>query len=241
MGKDEIIAINSGDVKHEFLKEEMFHILRELGGFLELDHGTLESDNPGCHFELKSGVHSDSFMDFSKVLQHENLRKIIARQLVNKYQNTNRVTANLNWNSPNCVAGIPNGATLLGKDVAEILLARKMELIKQSDGSIVMNSVLKLNDVLLFVEDVCTKGTALNESVNALYNGNPSGMVVPFVLTIVNRGGLNQIQTDKGFVYNVISLFSVKFNEWNKDDCYPCSRDSKCIKPKEMRELNLVT
>lgn len=240
MSKDEIIAIKYATVDWELSKEEMFHILKELDGYLEFDYGALENGNPGHHFELKSGIHSDSFIDSSTVLQYENLRRIIARQLVNKYQRVDKVTANLNWDSPNCVAGIPNGAKLLGENVSDIFKARKMDLIKQ-DGNIVMNSVLKLNDTLLFVEDICTKGTALNESVNALYEGNSSGTVVPFVLTIVNRGGLNQIQTNKGFVFDIVSLYSVNsFNEWDKDDCELCRMGSESIKPKEMRENNLA-
>ncbi len=240
MSKEEIIAIKPDDVGHELLKEEMFHILRKLGGYLEFDYGTLENRNPERHFELRSGVHSDLFLDFSAVFQYENLRKIIAKQLVDKYRNSNRSKYNLDWINPTCVAGIPNGAKLLGKDVADILEARKIDFVKQ-DGNIKMKSMLGLHDTLLFVEDICTKGTALKKAVNVARKNNNSGRVLPLVLTIVNRGRLNQVRIDGGFVFQIISLYSIKFNEWDRDDCELCRMSSESIKSNEIKRVNLAT
>ena len=239
MDKDQLIAIDPDDVDRELSKIEMFHILRELGGYLEFNHGTLEDGKPEDHFELKSGLHSDLFINSKVVLQHENLRKMIAKQLVDKYQSLSKSQYNLDWSSPTCVAGIPNGAKLLGEDVADIFGARKVDLVKK-DGKIKMISTLEVYDTLLFVEDICTKGTALKESENAAMKGDTSCRVLPFVLAIVNRGGLKKIRANSGFIFNIAPLYSIKANEWDEKDCYPCRMRSKSIKPKEIREVNLA-
>lgn len=234
MDKEEIIAIDPDDVEHELSKIEIIHLFKELGGYLEFDYGTLENGNPDDHYKLKSekGVElcSDIFFDSKAVLRYENIRKIFAKQLVNK--NQDKAQSNLDWGNPTCVAGIPTGATLLGEDVADILKARKIDLVKQN-GNIEMKSTLELNETLLFVEDICKRGTAPKESENAVMENNPSGIILPFVLVIINRGRLSKIRADSGFIFNIISLCSVKTNEWDKYDCELCRMGSKRIKPNE--------
>lgn len=239
MNRDQLIAVDPDDVDWQS-GGEIFYMLKKFDGYLGFDYsGALKSGNPGHHFELKSGLHSDVFLDFNTVLQYKNLRKIIAMQLVREYKKSLYESHNFSWSDPacvvgvpTCVAGIPNGATLLGEDVADIFGARKISIIKKN-GKIIMASALELFNTLLFVEDVFTKGTALNESINAVMsdrNGN-LGRILPFILTIVNRGRLSNIKTNIGFI-NVISLCSIKANEWDKDDCELCKMGSKTIKPK---------
>jgi len=235
MDGSQFIAIHPNDVNQKLSKEEIVYLFKELGGYWEYDYGALESGKPGYHAELKSGLCSDVFIDSKAVLQYENLRRIIAKQLADKYENSDRSQYNLDWSSPTCVAGIPKGAKLLGGNVADIFGARVIDLVKQ-DGNIKMNSALELHDTLLFVEDICTKGTALIESVNAVMKKNYSGRILPFVLTIVNRGELDKIRTDSGFVFSIISLCSIKANEWDESDCELCRCGSIRIKPKEKPE-----
>lgn len=184
--------------------------------------------------ELRSGLHSDTFIYAEAVLQYNNLRRIIARRLVNKYHSSDKISS-IDRTSLNCVSGIPNGATLLGEDVAEILKVRNIKLGKQ-DGKIKIRPslFLKNSDALLLVEDICTTGSGVIETGTVVMTASGSGRVLPVVLIVVNRGGVSQIKISNEINLERIYLYSDDSSkEWNEGNCELCRRDSEPIKPKE--------
>jgi len=226
--KDELLRLDPDCIKSRLKGFEILYLYKIFDGYWKCPDGEI----PKYHAQLKSGVCSDSFLNSKVILKHENIRKIIAKQLMYKYLNVKRAQHTLDWGKPTHIGGIPNGAKELGDNVADIWNdVEKADLVKQK-GIIKMNSILGDSDKLLLVEDVFTKGTASLEAIKSSFKSIGSGRVLPFILSIVNRGGLRQIQTMQsgGFVFNIISLHSIKANEWESSKCPFCEAGSKSIK-----------
>jgi orotate phosphoribosyltransferase len=235
MKRDELLALDPEAVNRILTKEEILHIFSELGGFWGYDYEAGRNGRPGFHALLKSRRHSDGFINSKVVLCHGNIRKIFAKQVALKF-------SELGLPRPHFVAGIPEGATELGKDVAEMLgsEAAEMEKIVEGDKKVIkMRTNIKPEQQLLLVEDFCTRGTGFTEAVRDINSitHNPSP-VMPYEIVIINRGGLKEIDIEDIGTYAIIPLAEHRINDWDpeSEECPLCKLASRAIKPKDPLE-----
>lgn len=227
MDKDELLNLNPNNVDRELLPDEIFHIFKALNALWLYDYEAAKEGKVGLHAKLKSGNCSDGFLNSKIVLQHDNLRKILAQQMVMKFNG-------MNWSKPTHIAGIPDGATKLGEDVADIMGVKRAEMVKEN-GKIKMVTQLQHGETILFVEDFCTKATGFKEAVMCIKDSN---IIMPFELVVVNRGGLKYVNMHISVHgnYKIVSLAEHRINDWKPSECPLCKTDSKRIKPKEPEE-----
>ncbi len=225
MSKSELLALDKLDVN--LSKEDLLHIFNVFKGFWSYDRVAAEEGRVGLHAELKSKMCSDGFFYSKTVLQYNNLRRIIAKNLVRIYNDSG-------LQRPDYVAGIPKGATELGNDVAEILGAKNLNLIKDKQGRIVVmekRNQASPNGTLLLVEDFTTTGTGFKETVCEIKGRYPAIDILPVELVILNRGAIEYILVKKYGSFNVLALVKHWINSWDPP-CELCKIGSKRIKPK---------
>jgi orotate phosphoribosyltransferase len=235
MGRDDILNLEPGSVNRRLTKEEILHIFNELGGFWAYDYEAGREGRPGFHALLKSKRHSDGFINSKVVLCHPNVRRIFANQVALRFNE-------LGLPKPDFVAGIPTGATGLGRDVAEILGSEAAEMEKTVEGDrkvIRMRTRIEPEQKLLLVEDFCTKGTGFSEAVRDIISiSNSPSAIIPHEIVIINRGGLREIDIEGIGTYAITPLAEHRINDWDpeKGECPLCKSGSRAIKPKDPLE-----
>lgn len=216
-------------------KEEFIYIAESSGAFWKYNYEVAKKGKAGLHTLLKSGLHSDGFFYSKILLELQNVRKIMARQLVMLFDQLGIV-------KPDWVIGIPDGATELGEEVAA-LLGVKYAVMKKVDSRIVLESSIAADETVLIIEDFCTKGTGLIETVIEILTKQPRAKILPYVLYLLNRGGLTEIEIpaektgDEKLILKVVPLVDHKINDWEPPVCPLCNDyDSEAIKPKATAE-----
>jgi orotate phosphoribosyltransferase len=230
MGRDELLELDPSKVVRRLRRNEVLHIFREFGGFWSYNYKAAEEGIPGLHAELKSGRHSDGFINSHVVLCNPNICRIMAKQLVYRFEK-------LKIPKPVYVAGIPVGATNLGKEVAK-LIGVKPAMMEKEEGKIELISRIRPEETLLLVEDFCTRGTGLKEAVNDILSKQPQAIIQSFELVIINRGGLRKIKIGGLESFKVVAAVTHRINDWEPEECPLCSEKykSKAIKPKVSEE-----
>lgn len=209
-------------------EEEVVYIATTLGAFWAYNYQALKEGKPGLHAELKSGLHSDGFFNSKILLESWNMRVIMADQIAFHFKQ-------LGTTKPDWVAGIPDGAKEIGKEVARILDAKEAEM-KKEDGRIALVSSIGADETLLLIEDFCTKGTGFKEAVRDILSKQPQVKILPVEMVIINRGGLKEIVIEGVGGFKIVPVVEHQVQEWKPEDCPLCEKGSKPIKPKATDE-----
>ncbi len=234
MEKDHLLGLHPdsftrpGDPSRLLTEKEVVYIATTLGAFWAYNYKALKKGKPGLHAELKSGLHSDGFFISKILLESWNMRVIMGDQIVLRLKQSGIAR-------PDWVAGIPDGATELGKEVAQALGAKE-SLMKKEDGKIVLISSIGAGESLLLVEDFCTQGTGFKEAVGDIIAKQPKVRILPFEFVIINRGGLKEIAIDGLGVFKIVPVAEHRVQDWSPEDCPLCKVGSKPIKPKATDE-----
>ncbi len=230
-----LLTLDPKFVRRSLTAEEVLYIAKTLDAFWQYDYFAAQQRRFGLHALLKSGLHSDGFFVSKILLEHENIRSIMARQIIMRLED-----ANIAW--PDYIAGIPDGATLLGERVAWILGVPEAKM-KKIDGRITLATEVPDGATLLFIEDFCTRGTGFTEAVLEVKKKNPC---VEFVLcdpVIINRGGLKTVSIDGIGDFEILPVVEHRIQDWDPNvNCPLCDMGSQAIKPKASDEnWRLVT
>jgi orotate phosphoribosyltransferase len=78
---------------------------------------------------------------------------------------------------------------------------------------------------VLLCEDVLTTGGSVDLTIEAVKEA--AGIVLPFILVLVNRSGLPEVGGRK-----IISLIDHTLPMWEPEDCPLCKQGSEAIRPK---------
>ena len=231
MKKLDLLKLHADDIGNRRLETaEFMHIAATLGAWWKYDYDAAEEGKVGMHAELKSGKHSDIFFVSKILLEPENIRQIIAKQMVMI------ISENIPINMIDYIVGVPDGATKLGEDISKIIGIETIKMEK-IDGRISLVSPIKAGKFALPIEDSCTQGTGLIEAVKAIIHAQPGIAILPYNPVILNRGGLKDISIEKVGTFKVLPVI-----EWQAWDCDPtyycplCEIGSIAIKPKASDE-----
>ena len=239
MAKDELLGLHPDSLKRPgsirlLTEEEVVYTAETLGAFWKYDYEAAKLGRVGMHAILKSELHSDGFFVSRILLQYPNIRIIMADQQVMRFKELG--TPNPDW-----VAGIPDGATELGKEVAELLGVKSAEM-KKDGGRIALVSYVVAGETLLLVEDFCTRGTGFTEAVLDILSKQSAVTIMPYELFIINRGGLSEIEIpaektgSSKIVAKIVPVVNYRVNDWETVDCPLCKIGSRPIKPKATDE-----
>lgn len=228
INKEELLNLVPDKINRLLTEEEIVYIAKTLNSYWEYDYEAAKQGRVGKHAELKSLRHSDGFFVSRILLEPQNIRTIMAYQLMLKFNQ-------LGISRPDWVAGIPDGATLLGQDVAKLMCANNAEM-KKEDSRISMISTMAPNETLILVEDFCTRGTGLKEAVTDIVSKQPKINILPYELVIINRGGLSEISVENIGIFKIVAVATHRVNDWDSSECPLCKTGSIPIKPKATDE-----
>lgn len=226
LDKPALLALDPNAVDERLRPEEVIHMATELGAFWSYHYDRIAA-KPGLHALLKSGLHSDGFFVSRILLASENIRRVMAEQMVKRL-----VVADIE--RPTHVAGIPDGATLLGEAVAQIFDRPHLKLEKV-EGKIVLAEPVPPRAQVLLVEDFCTRGTGFAEAVLAILSSplrDPTANIVRINPVIINRGGLEVVSVEGHGDFPVLSVVNRRIQDWAAAECPLCQAGSEPIKPK---------
>lgn len=228
MTKEELIALDPLRVNRLLSEKEIVYMAKTLDAYWGYNYEAAKQGRLGMHAILKSKLHSDGFFASWLMLQYPNIRKIVANQLVLRFNQ-------LGISKPDWVAGIPDGATELGENVAQIMEVRNAKMRKEN-GRIVLVSSIGPKESVLLVEDFCTRGTGFKEAVMNIKSKQPHLKILPYELVILNRGVLKEIEIEGAGSFKIVPLAEHRVNDWEPKECPLCKMGSIPIKPKATDE-----
>ncbi len=228
MNDTELRGLNPRDVRQLLAPDEVIHIAKTLGAFWCYDYEAAKIGKVGKHALLKSGQHSDGFF-FSKILlEPENIRHIFARQMA-------ALIMNLHVGTPQFIAGVPDGATALGQDIAQVLRTQNAAMLK-INGEITLLTHITKDKSVLVVEDFCTWATGFREAVEEIrLNASFPCNILPYSLVIINRGGMKSFFCS-GQKFTIVPIVEKRIQDWVPEKCPLCALGSVPVKPKATDE-----
>jgi orotate phosphoribosyltransferase len=173
------------------------------------------------HFLLKSGRHSDRYLEKFAVLQYPSLAVEIGRRLADE----------LAPHDPTMVVGPTTGGVLLAFETArqlEAVLGRQVrgvfaEPMERGRRALRRGWPVTGEDRVVLVDDILTTGTSLHETISAVRaaGGEPLAAAV-----IVDRSSQ---PLDLGFP--VASLGRIEIESWTAEECALCAAGEPLVKP----------
>lgn len=228
LDRDGILALDPNAVDRRLTAEELIHMAKQLDAFWAYNYEAAAAGRLGHHALLKSLLHSDGFFISRILLKPENVRRIMAMQMVMLLKASGLPL-------PTHVAGIPDGATELGEMVNEILGTKYVKLEK-IDGKIVLVDEVPADAILWLIEDFCTRGTGFAETVAAVLESafySPKAWVLPVNTVLLNRGGLKDVSVPGHGNFPVMAVVEHRINDWDSaKGCPLCDKGSTAMKPK---------
>jgi orotate phosphoribosyltransferase len=182
------------------------------------------------HAELTSGNHSTGFFNSEIVMQDP----MLVADAMDDVRHL-MVKAGCTMLMPDRVVGPAMGAITLAHSLAlAISIARRSPCLRaytepvEEGGKkrmIFKKTNIKAGEYVLLVEDVVTTGTSFGLAEEAVLE--KGGIVLPFVVTLVNRSGLIEVNGKK-----IIALINKPMPMWEPHECPLCKQGSVALRPK---------
>jgi orotate phosphoribosyltransferase len=173
------------------------------------------------HFLLKSGRHSDRYLEKFAVLQYPALAVEIGR----------RLAASLIDHDPTLVVGPTTGGALLAAETArqlEAALGRTVrgvfaEPMERGTRALRRGWPVTGADRVVLVDDILTTGASLAETVRAV----GAAGATPLVASVIVDRSTGPVEVG----CPILSLGRIVISSWRPDECPACQRGEPILKP----------
>lgn len=165
------------------------------------------------HFLLASGLHSDTYVQCAKVMEHPAEAEKLCRELADRWKGT----------KIDVVAGPAYGGILPAYELARHLGVRAIYFERGTGGKFELRRGFEIaKDRVLVAEDVITTGGSAKEVVDLVKH---MGGEVAGVTSFVYRGA------GKAFDDEYRYLLGIQPPTWKPDDCPHCRSGLTAVKP----------
>jgi orotate phosphoribosyltransferase len=202
-----------------------------------------DNNNMRPHALLAGGEHSGGFFNSRTIIAVDQLMRDAASDLVDLFVANSGDIAVVDR-----VVGPQTGATKLAEFIAEEIEHRRTlscfwsspAKSGEGDGKRMIfdnpDSTARQGECILLCEDVRTTGGSINLTANACIKRG--GIIMPFVLMLVDRSGLPPTDNPK-----VIALITRAMPKWKPAECPYCRLpfESKAVRPKDNWDLLTTT
>jgi orotate phosphoribosyltransferase len=173
------------------------------------------------HFLLKSGRHSDRYLEKFAVLQYPALAVEIGR----------RLAASLIDRDPTLVVGPTTGGALLAAETArqlEAALGRTVrgvfaEPMERGTRALRRGWPIADSERVVLVDDILTTGASLAETVSAVRTAGAT----PLVASVIVDRSTGPVEIG----CPIQSLGRIEIASWAADECPACARGEPIVKP----------
>lgn len=188
------------------------------------------------HALLTSGQHSNGFFNSRLVIPDEPLLREAASDLLELFVQQGGDVSKVKG-----VVGPQTGATKLAEFLKEDIggncfSASPAKNETAGQKSMVFNDEdLKLlpGKAILLCEDVLTTGGSVDLAADSVTQAG--GIILPFILVLVNRSGLTEVSGKK-----IIALIDHAMPMWAPDECPLCNQGSTALRPKDKDSWKLL-
>jgi len=158
------------------------------------------------HFQLTSGLHSDTYVQCARVLEYPKLTTQLAKEMVA------RLPEDL---SADLVIAPAVGGIIIGFAVAQAM-GQRFIFSERQEGTMVLRRAFYIpaNARVLVVEDVVTTGGSVQEVIDIV---EANGAHVVGVSSLIDRGG------DLAFDADYYPLLAMKVESWDPSECAQCA------------------
>ncbi|MBX4199100.1 hypothetical protein KW800_02375 [Candidatus Parcubacteria bacterium] len=178
-----------------------------------------------------SGMHSNGFFDAEQVLEDATLVSQATQELLNLLRGHD-----LDHRVIDCVVGPAMGAVSLAHDLSRHVTNRRglpvcrnvyaeKEIVNGEPAMAFKRRSVRKGECVLIVEDVITSGGSVEVMAEAV--SRAGALVVPFVASLVNRSGLEEVGGKQ-----IVSLVNYPMPRWKPEECPLCKQNSEAIWPK---------
>jgi len=165
------------------------------------------------HFLLASGLHSDTYVQCAKVLEHPREAELLCRELAFRWQGT----------AIDVVAGPAYGGILPAYELARQLGCRAVFFERGGSGKFELRRGFAIaSDRVLVAEDVITTGGSAKEVVDL---AKEIGARIVGVASFVYRG------VGKAFEEDYRYLLGIEPPTWKPVECPLCRQGDPAVKP----------
>jgi len=200
------------------MKENKFTELLKSLGALWLHRG-----GKAPHALLTSGMHSNGYVNMTKVVERPDAAAEFCKALVGKLALKN---------PPDLVIGSAMGAITIAYQVASLFggKTRAAYTEKEDDGMALKRFEVARGEKALVVEDVMTSGGTTVKTIEALLKAGVQALPVCGVL--VNRSGSDKLSAG-GREFKIASVVSLEIAAWDSAACPLCKSGSEALRPKQ--------
>lgn len=179
------------------------------------------------HVELRSGKHSDGFIDTLQYLSPIRFLSSAAGILADRIGLSPGIRGKVDWVFGSPMAGIPF-ATVVGQMIGagSIGFTEKVD-----DKNLFCRFDLPSGSRVLEIEEMTTSGATPQRAIDAILKKNPTAEVLGVVGAFLIRCDRNPLDLPGRTLVPVISLpeLGVVFNEWDVSECPLCREGSRPI------------
>ncbi|MDI6840626.1 MAG: orotate phosphoribosyltransferase [bacterium] len=166
------------------------------------------------HFELTSGLHSGTYFEKFRLLEHPELTALVCEQICTAFKDTAFTT----------VAGPTTGGVIIAYEVAKQLKKRCIFAEKSGEGREFLRGFqVTQGEQVLVVDDVLTTGGSIIQTISAIQRRN--GVVVG-VGVIVDRS-----EQKPNFAVPLFAVYKSPTKNFLPDNCPLCKKNIKLTKP----------
>lgn len=214
--------------KNELIQEYWIKIYQMLGALW------IHDGNPKRpHALLTAGDHSNGFFNSRLVIPSDELMGEAVLDLLELFAVNGGDIEMVNG-----ITGPQTGATKLANFIStQITTYTRRECfyaspakseIEGKKSMVFSNEELELlpGQTVLLCEDVITTGGSIELTEMAIFKAE--GIILPYILTLVNRSGLTEVHGRK-----IIALINQPMPKWEKEDCPLCQEGSEAIPAKD--------
>ena len=176
-------------------------------------HGALRTG----HFNLSSGLHSDTYAQCALILQWPGIAERLGHELGSRFAGE----------SPSVVLGPAMGGLIIGHEVARYLGVRSV-FAERVDGAMTLRRgfTIEPSDRVLICEDVVTTGRSPREAFD---------VVAQTGADIVGLGSVIDRSSGVSFGVRFESLLKLDVAVWEPQDCPLCARGEELTSPGSRR------
>ncbi len=225
MNREEILALDPGNVPHKMTRQQVEHIFAQLEAFWKHD-----GDFTKPHVKLTSGNHSNGYINCRAVLEHENLRLIMASQILFELRIRKIVTLET-WSPENWVIGSDTSATKLAGSIAKILGCRHGVLKKGPDKEQIWEGqIIKRGELVLHIEELMTTAFTAKRVRKGIKAGNSHPVEFVEVIPVLMHRSKEYFVDGEA----VLDIFHFNIENWTPNECPYCANNSPVLEnPKE--------
>jgi orotate phosphoribosyltransferase len=185
------------------LEQDILNILEETSA---IRHG---------HFELSSGLHSDTYIQCASILQFPNHAEALGQALADKFRDLQVAV----------VASPAIGGILIGQEVGRALETRAIFAERDASGCLTLrrNFRLEPGERVVVIEDVWTTGGSTRETMAVMEGAG--GIVVAAGAIIDRSGGELELPV------RTEALLRLKVRSYDPEDCPQCRAGDAAVRP----------